>query len=1013
MAGILLCVVPLAASEHRGEVLFNGLPVPGATVTATRGEQKSVAITDTQGMYSFSDLADGTWTVHVEMQGFAPAKRQIDVAPNTPAAQWDLKLLPLDQIQTVAPGRPSSPAPSPGPQTAASPESKPQTAAQSNQPAKKEEQPAPSAAADDFNQTPSEGLLINGSVNNGAASPFGQFAGFGNNRSGRRGLYNGGIGVILDNSALDARPFSLTGQDTPKPAYNSVTGLATLGGPLNIPHLIRNGPYFFAAYQWTRSRDANTLSALMPTQAERTGDFSQLPTALLNPSTGQPFGGNIIPVSLQARNLLDYYPLPNIPGNAQYNYQVPALSTAHWDNLQTRLSKFLSFNNQFFGGFDFQDQRADNPNVFGFLDTTDTLGLIANGNWSHNFTRRLFMKTGYQFSRYSSTTTPFFANRENVSGDAAITGNNQDPVNWGPPSLTFTSGIAGLSDSLPSIVHNQTSALSESLTWNHLSHNITFGGDLRREQFNTLSQQNPRGAFTFNGAATGNAFADFLLGIPDTSAIAYGNADKYFRESVYDAYITDDWRIVPQLTLSAGLRWEYGAPITELYGRLVNLDIAPGYTAVAPVVANDPLGPLTGERYPASLIRPDKSGAEPRIGLAWRPLAGSSLVVRAGYGVYYDTSVYQTIATQMAQQSPLSKSFSVQNSPADPLTLAKGFNASPVITPNTYAVDPNFRVGYVQTWQLSVQRDLPGSLQMLVTYLGNKGTRGLQEFLPNTVPAGAVNPCPSCPTGFVYLDSNANSTRESGQVQLRRRLHSGFTASVAYTFAKAIDDSAGLGGQGAIQPAQGSPGMGAVAQAMSSASASVAQDWLDLSAERSLSNFDQRHLVNFQIQYTTGMGLAGGTLANGRRATLLKDWTFASQITAGSGLPETPIYPAPVTGTGLTGSIRPEYTGAPLYAAPSGLFLNPAAFTAPPAGQWGNAGRNSITGPSQFSLNASMGRTFRVNDRLNLDLRVDSQNALNHVVFTAWDTTVTSAQFGLPASANAMRTLKTTLRLRF
>ena len=160
------------------------------------------------------------------------------------------------------------------------------------------------------------------------------------------------------------------------------------------------------------------------------------------------------------------------------------------------------------------------------------------------------------------------------------------------------------------------------------------------------------------------------------------------------------------------MRWEYGAPITELYGRLVNLDITPGFAAVAPVVANDPVGPLTGERYPDSLVRPDKRGFEPRVGIAWRPISGSSVVVRAGYGIYYDTSVYQTIAIQMAQQAPLSKSLSVQNSAACPLTLANGFNACPSITPNTFAVDPNFRVGYAQNWQLAVQRDLPGSLQL-------------------------------------------------------------------------------------------------------------------------------------------------------------------------------------------------------------------------------------------------------------------------------------------------------------
>ena len=134
------------------------------------------------------------------------------------------------------------------------------------------------------------------------------------------------------------------------------------------------------------------------------------------------------------------------------------------------------------------------------------------------------------------------------------------------------------------------------------------------------------------------------------------------------------------------------------------------------------------------------------MGIAWRPISGSSLVVRAGYGIYDDTSVYQTIAKQMAQQSPLSKSLSVENSAACPLTLANGFNPCSSTTQNTFAVDPNFRVGYAQNWQLAVQRDLPGSLQMTATYLGIKGTRGLQEFLPNTYPIGAANPCPSCPS---------------------------------------------------------------------------------------------------------------------------------------------------------------------------------------------------------------------------------------------------------------------------
>jgi hypothetical protein len=509
-------------------------------------------------------------------------------------------------------------------------------------------------------------------------------------------------------------------------------------------------------------------------------------------------------------------------------------------------------------------------------------------------------------------------------------------------------------------------------------------------------------------------FADFLLGVPDAASVAFGNADKYFRGSLFDGFFNDNWRINSALTLTAGVRWEYATPLTELYGRLVNLDVVPGFSNEVPVVANNPIGALTGTHYPDSLIRPDKRGFEPRVAIAWRPLPASSLVIRAGYGVYYDTSVYQTLATQMSQQYPLSKSLTVQNTSTNPLTLADGFNAPPATTPNTFGIDPNFRPGYAQNWTFSVQRDLPASLQMTATYIGIKGTHGTQEFLPNTYPpVGAINPCPACPAGYEYVTSNGNSTREAGSIQLRRRLHSGFTASVQYTFAKAIDDDAVLGGVGA----SASTPVASVAPGAAAASGPrnllVAQDWLDLSAERSLSSFDQRHLLSSTIQYTTGMGLAGGTLLNGWRGTLFKGWMLTSTISAGSGLPLTPTYLAAVPPTGFTGTLRPNYTGVSVYDAPPGLSLNPAAYAAPLPGEWGNAGRDSITGPVQFTLNASAGRTFRLTDRLSGDLRIDSTNPINHVTYPSWSTTFGSPQFGLPLTANAMRALTTGFILRF
>jgi len=987
------------ASVYQGLVTSGGLPVPGATVTVTQGSKKFVAVTDLQGFFSFPTLADGAGTIQIAMTGFAPTKQELTIAPNAAMGKWELTQLSLDQIRSTL-----KPVLSAGIAVAQTRSEPKKTGAA---PKTSEEQAPP--PSDETAERAKDGLLINGSVNNAATSQFTLAQRFGNTASGRS-LYNFTVNLKLSNSALDAKSYSLTGVDTSKPQTSQITGGFALEGPLKIPHLLRNGPNLFVGYKRTQDSIAVTTPGLMPDEAERNGDFSQKvnaqgqPITIYNPATGQPYPGNRIPVSPQAQALLKLYPMPNFAGNAQYNYQVPLITDTHEDALISNVSKTVGRRNQITGSFAATSTRGSSTNLLGFVDATSGLGMASKINWSHSFNARLRMNLGYQFSRQSTRLTPYWQNRTNISGEADITGNDQNPTYWGPPTLNFSSGLTSLTDGQSSFIRNVTNGVSYIIRWNHWSsHNLSGGVDFKREQFNYLSQANPRGTFTFTGAATGGGaagsgsdVADFLLGIPDTSALAFGNADKYLRQSVYDAYLNDDWRVTPQLTIDAGVRWEYGAPVTELKGRLVNLDVATGFSAVAPVLATDPKGTLTGQRYPRSLMRPDSNGVEPRIGVSWRPIPGSSMVIRAGYGITHDTSVYEGIALQMAQQAPLSKSLTVQNSAACPLTLANGFNLCPETTAQVFGVDPNYRVGYVHTWDLTVQRDLPGSLQMVVKYVGIKGTRGAQEFLPNTNPAGAVNPCPDCPSGFEYLVSNGNSTRQSGQIQLRRRLRSGFTASVVYTFSKSIDDDSALGGEGAA----------------TKNSATIAQDWRNLRGERGLSTFDQRHLVKAQVQYTTGMGMGGGTLMSGWRGRLYKEWTVQTQIVAGSGLPQTPLYSV-IPIAGYPGIVRPDVTGASLYRAPPGLFLNPAAFTAPQPGQWGNARRDGITGPSQFSLDASMTRTFRLRSKVNLDLQIAATNALNHVTYSGWIPNTNSTQFGLPSEANSMRSVQTALRLRF
>ena len=433
------------ASENHGVVQFGGLPVPGATVSATRGDQKVTVVTDPQGAYMFPDLADGMWTIDVTMPGFAAVHGDVNVAPGAAASAWELKMLPFAEVVKNVPAPAAAtacsavanPTAAAGANAAASPNTALPNAGPQNTKLQNKNRKAARAAAPQrpgriparrcerkrwrsgvgggrraiergrsgeyercrsLRRAASDGLLINGSANNGAASAFSQAAAFGNNRRGAGSLYNGSLGLIFDNSAFDARSYSLTGQDTPKAAYQQTKGVFTLGGPLSIPHLMPNGPMFFVGYQWTRNRNASTQSALVPTLAEREGDAGggvAIPSAQINP---------------QALALLSYYPLPNFNGSNIYNYQVPLVSDNHQDALQARLAKGIGQRTQLDGSFDFQRIATSSTNIFGFLDTGYTVGRNAGFNARRRIGSRLFLHSMFQYSYQAVRTTPYFSN---------------------------------------------------------------------------------------------------------------------------------------------------------------------------------------------------------------------------------------------------------------------------------------------------------------------------------------------------------------------------------------------------------------------------------------------------------------------------------------------------------------------------------------------------------------------------------------------------------------------------
>ncbi len=1132
------------AAEHHGLVQSDGLPVPGATVTATKGDQKLATTTDDRGAYSFRNLPDGIWTIKVEMLGFATLSTDVAIAPDAPSPTWDLQLLSAQQLAAALSPARQEPAAAgakaaPAATTAAAPaaSSKPAapgtparpTQARMAEPQRQQQRPSlrdalenenggfqrmdVNQAADlglagtdgaltnsdlsgDLAQSANDAYVVNGSVSSGLGMPQqndwfqhgdgmgpgmmmggpggpggpggegpsppdmggrrdmssrgggppgggpggfpgggpggfggrhgGGFSGhdhhdrgssrssansFGNGRRNSRPHYIANLAFILDNSALDARPFSLTGQATPKPSTANARMTGILGGPLKIPHLLSGDHTFFMInYQLTRSRQGNTVTGLVPTAAERAGDFSQAvtlsgkPASIFDPLTGQPFPGNIIPqnrINSAAAGLLNYYPLPNFLNNARYNYQAALVNTSNQDNINTRISQTINAKNQVNGNFSFQRANGITPNLFNFTDTNQQNAYNSGVSWTYHFTTHLINSAGVNFSRNSTSTNPYFANFQNVSGLLGITGNDQNPAFWGPPKLSFANGFSSLSDGSTTLGRVQTSSVNESVKWYKGKHNMTFGGNFRILDNSPLSEQNARGTFMFTGGNTagpgnvgGYDMADFLLGNPDTRAIAYGNADKYFRSGWLDAYMVDDWRISTRLSLNLGLRWEYQMPTTEEYGRLVNLDITQNFTNATLVCATTVAGctPNTAVGFPSSLIRGDPLEFQPRIGFAWRP--AHNTVVRGGYGIYFNTSVFQSIVTQMAQQQPLSISY---NSPGCVgLTGCMFFPATSTLANpvTTFAVNPNFDLGYVQSYQMSVQQTLPwAGLVATATYSGMKGTHQQQEFIPNSAPPGARYLCGEgaiCPTNFDYLASGGNTVSNNLWLQLQRRFHSGLMGNLVFAHNVTITDGA-VGGRGASAP--------------------VAQNWLDLDAERGLAPGIRVNTLTASLVYSTGMGMHGGGLMKGPKSVLLRDWTISTNITLAGGAPLTPtVMNSALGGTSIVGPLRPDYTGQPLFL--DGL-LNPAAFSLPPTGTYGNTGRGVITGPGLFSLNASAGRIIRLGERRSVDIRLDATNALNHVSIASWITTVNSPQFGLPSGAAAMRSVRAMVRFRF
>ena len=866
----------------------------------------------------------------------------------------------------------------------------------------------------------------------GGRGGFGNFRNFKPDQPHGAIFWNGGF------SALNAQPFAVRGETAENPGYSTNHYGFTLAGEPFIPKLTKPSSKDFVFVTLSGQRSTSPLNeyGTVPTTLERQGNFSDLVGTngalipIYNPATGLPFPNNVIttPLDPAATALLNYYPAPNLPGTTQ-NYRLLTTQGTNTDvlglrwnhsfgastgNLPAIARQFINtgkgLNQSFNVNFNLSHSASDEVSLFpdlGGKQQTHSYSLgagytIGKGRLTNNIT--------FNWNRSNSELRNFFTDVQDVATQTGILGPgsaplNANPLNYGLPNLVFNQ-FNGLNQTQPNFRLTQTFALSEASSWRHGKHNVRFGGDIHRVDLNLIGGTNSTGTFYFTGfatqepgsgsgsqvAASGSSFADFLIGKPQETTIQSPDEKAYMRQNTWDLYAQDDWRALPSLTILAGLRYEYFSPYAEKDDRLATLDYNPGFTVVSPVFPNQ-VGPVSGGKYPRTLISPEHNNFSPRLGFAWR--AFKDTVVRGGYGINYTVGQYGNFIQDLAYQPPFANVQTNEATSGAQISLANGFSGSQAAA--NYAVNRNYRLPYVQVWNLDIQRTLPLQIVLNVGYNGAKGTRLDVLTAPGIYPN--ISSAPISGVYFNFEDSVAFSNFNALAVRTNKRLQNGISLQATYTYSHSIDDASSVGASSAI----------------------VAQNWQNILAEESNSSFDIRHQVKGSFLYELPFGPDKHYLSSGNWAShAFGDWSLSGTYTLATGEPLTPSISASVADVarGTAGSVRPDrIPGVSIRAGGGSLdhWFNTDAFstTFAPGQYYGSASRFSIPGPGTTSVNMSLSKTFQFKDTRSLEVRATANNAFNIVQYAGVNTQFDSTAVGQVTSAQTMRQITFLARYRF
>ncbi len=889
-------------------------------------------------------------------------------------------------------------------------------------------------------------------LTNTAPAEFGHNAGSTTNIVTRSGSnqFHGSLWDFLRNDMFDARNFFSTNVEPLK--QNQFGG--TLGGPIQ-----KDRTFFFVYYEGFRNRQGETQLAPVPSVAERAGDFSALcPTyspqgfctdangdQAINYITGQPYPFNVIPsnqINPVSSKVLSFYPLPNAGANLFNTTQT--LNNGS-DQFGTRVDHYFSSGDTvsihylFSNGSQVDPLSIAGANVPGFPVGEDFRAQSVSLEETHSFS-----PTAVNIAQFSFLRNKFLSGEALNHTTPSSLGFQYSPtlaLQTGPPFVEV-GGYASVGDPItgPSDTAQNTFSFTDSVEWTHGRHDAKFGGELQRDQLNTILGIASNGFFVFApfpvgcanpGTCTANfSFADFLVGQPVVFLQGGGELERGLRATNENLYAEDSFKATPRLTLNVGLRYELPSPYSEINNQTALFEPH----AQSKMIANAPAGLLyPGDPgVPGGLIPREYTAFAPRVGFAWDSTGSGRWAIRSAYGIFYDPYYNGEGGPLQAPESAPPWFKTIQEQPpasfASPLPpgtnpFAPNFNSGIGQALTLLTVDPNLRLPYAQDWNFTIERAFGQNWLLDVGYVGTKGTH-LPRFIEDNpavyVPgqsteanvnqrrlySGCTLASPNnCTYGSIGLISGiANSDYNALQSSLRKTFSYGLAFLASYTYSKTLDDASSFNITGS------SP------QSVAGEN-DLAQNPFNLEAEYGRSLFDARHRLVLSYEWQPPFWTQGGKWYR----DAFGNWQLNGIFSASTGTPFT-IYDS--SDPSLQGqspeisgfySDRPNLVGNPNNGPQTASeWFNAGAFqrvTQP--GSFGNAGRNIVQAAGIAEWDFSVFKNFRLQESKTLQFRAEAFNILNHVNFGLPNNDISSPTFGQVQSALPPREIQLALKFLF